>query len=67
MIELDAEVEVSAFAAEDIVLEAVEIDGDGNHTTVLLQIVVLRSDIRCLETAVFLLVCCLVDVVFEDE
>ena len=36
-------------------------------TTVLLQIIVLGSKIRCLGSVVFLLVLCLVDVVFENE
>ena len=72
MIDLDAEVS----AEKTMVALVFEIDGGGIHTamtlmnqdtTVLLQIVVLGSEIRCLETVVFPLVRCLIDVVIEDE
>lgn len=67
MIDLDLEVDVSAIAAEGLVLETVEIDWDGNYTTVLFQIVELEFDIRYLEIVVFVLVCSLIDIVFKDK
>ena len=69
---MDDEVSVE----KTIVALVFEIDGGGIHMamtlinqdiTVLLQIVVLGSEIHCLGTIVFPLVHCLVDVVIEDE
>ena len=63
-------------AAEGLVLEAVEIDGDGMHTEmdlieqdikVSLQLAVVGSEIRSLETVVVHLVCCLITPVFGIE
>ena len=72
IIYLDAEVSVE----KTMVALVSEIDGGSIHTamtlmnqdtTVLLQIVVLGSEIRCLGTVVFPLVPRLVDVVTKDE
>ena len=72
IIDLHAEVSVE----KTIVALVFEIDGSGIHTEIvlikqdikiLLQIVVLRSKIRFLGSAVFPLVPRLVNVVFEDE
>ena len=67
---------VKMAAAESLVLEIVEIDGDGIHTEmdlieqdikVPLQLVVMRSEIRSLETVIIHLVCCLAIFAFKDE
>ena len=72
IIDLHAEVSVE----KTIVALVFEIDGGGIHTeialikqdtTVLLQIVVLGSEIRYLGSVIFFLVLRLVDIVFEDE
>lgn len=67
MIDLDTEIKVSAIVVKGLVLKAVEIDRDSNHIIILLQIVMLRFNIRCLKIVVFLLVSYLVDVVFKGE
>lgn len=67
MIDLDAEIEVSVVLAKSLVLKAVKIDEDGNHTAVLLQIVTLVFDIRCPKIVVFFLICYLVDNIFKDK
>ena len=63
-------------AAERLILKAVEIDGDGMHTEmdlikqdikILLQLTIVGSEIRSLETIVDHLVCCLAIFAFEDE
>ena len=67
---------VKMAAAEGLVLKAVEIDGDGMHTEidlieqdikVPLQLTVVGSETRSLETVVVHLVCCLAIFAFEDE
>lgn len=58
---------VSTVVAKSLVLEIVEIVRDGIHTVILLQMVMLRSNIRCLIIVVFFLVRYLVDVVFANE
>ena len=72
IIGLDAEVSVE----KAMVALVFEIDGSGIHMamtlmnqdiTVLFQIVVLASKIRCLGTIVFPLVPCLVEVVTEEQ
>ena len=70
MIDLDAEVGVSA--VKTMAGLVFEIDGDGRDTEidlieVPLQLVVVGSEIRSLETVVFLLVPRLVDVVTEEQ
>lgn len=64
-------------SAKKIMIELIfEIDGNGIHIRialidqdkiVLLQIIVLVSEIRWLKTVIFLLVYYLVDIVIEDE
>ncbi len=72
MIDLDAEV----FAKKTMMALVFKIDGGSIHMKidlmnqdimVLLQIVVLVCEIRCLGAVVFLLICRLVDVIIEDE
>lgn len=58
---------MSTIIDEDLILKAVEIDGDSIYSMVLLQIIVLEFDIRCLITVVFFLSCYLIDIVFEDK
>lgn len=67
---------VKMAVAEGFVLEAVEIDKDGIHIEidlieqdikVLLQLAVVESEVRFLETIVVYLICCLAIFIFEDE
>ena len=67
---------VKVAAAEGLVFEAVEIDGDGMHTEmdlieqdikVPLQLAMVGFEIRFLETVVVHLVYCLAIFAFEDE
>ena len=67
---------VKMATAEGLVLEAVEIDGDSMYTEmdlieqdikVLLQLAVVGSEIRFLETVVVYLVYCLAILAFKDE
>ena len=79
MMNLDTEEVLSTMkiaAAEDLVLEAVEIDGDGIHTEMdlieqdiklPLQLAIVESEIRSLETVVVHLVYCLAIFTFEDK
>lgn len=77
MIGADAGVStVKMVAVEGLVFEAVEIDGDSNYMVmtlinkdiiVLVQIVVLRSDIQYLKTVVFFLVSGLANVVIQEQ
>lgn len=72
MIDLNAEV-----SAEKILVVLVfEIDDNSIHiemalidqnTIVLLQTIMVRSEIWYLETLIFLLVCCLINIVITDE
>lgn len=57
------EIPIGTICQENIV----EIDREGIYTTVLLQIIVLRSDIWCLVIVVFPLVYYLINHVFKDE
>ena len=67
---------VKIAVAECLILEAVEIDGDGMHTKIDLieqdikvpqQFAVVKSEIRSLETIVVFLLCCLIIFAFEDK
>ena len=77
MIGLAAGVSAVKMAAEEgLVLKAVEIDGDGKHTEmdlikqdikVPLQLAMVGSELRSLETVMVHLVCHLAIFAFEDE
>lgn len=67
IINSNTKMEISAVAAESLILDKVKIIEDGIHTTVKFQIIVLEFDIRYLVIVLFLLVHCLIDVVYFNK